>query len=947
MKIETINYQEIKLQDLEVKIEKYPMGESPHLLENFLIIGYEEIYLEQVIIKSIKLKDFEIKNNMPNNMGEKGSNSKINLKEFKCRNFPSILSSISSNFDGEIFDSKYIIEKVFPIPPNFYYSKEEIYKIDNINVVFTNIQNNNVNIGYGNIFYEHKKINDLIIYIPKAFVIISQYPFFKVFINLCKDIKKLYENNQLQIPIEIQIFNIVNFVPAPVNSHMNMVLFSNEDLFEINKCKTQKEFFNKNNEIYILGQLSGYRFPEINFIGIMACISPFMILEVYLELICGKTIAFFCKNIEKLNQVMFTFQQFFFPLSSNENISGLSPTKYFYSQNIEQNIVGFVCEYNQLENINPNRELKEGEFRFLSKEEEEEKKDLEPLLFKCDYILDLDKKELKHRVKYDNGKKIEENKENFNLRKYIEKIVWKRQYNSNSYLENSIAKLVEIISEISFKSTSYSINFFEINDGEELMNRKFLNAFYQFNLNIIFLYYLKISTFKEDYKMPKEDQDINIKPKENSDLNDDEYLFLSSFSHSLYCNSLKDFFGGLSYKIPIIYKTPKKIFECLISLKTISDKIEDTYFANILDIYDTIYNIKEKKCIYKKKSSNTILISFLNFYKYYFSSPNIASFFYNIVNSDFVKGTINKNNKLNIKYTYKYKKIDIDKNIIFQYIYLIKEMDELTKNKCFNLNGNIKQIEEVITNITISSSIEKYYFDLKFLDYKHLINFSILSLVALTASKHKLLHFTPQIYQIIGEIEFSIHKFIEIILSISLRIFSKEISQNLFIYEKYFNLYKEGIEKRKLFPNNELIILENKIDQFIKKIQNSRKEIMQEDYKNLIETKEKNRYTLNFDKKLAKELIMAYNFGNEIKAKITFKTKKKKIYLENCYSYKTLYDKITLILNQYYNDLDYSKIDKNEYNNIIINLIYLTTIHEKDFPKDINLFLFYCIEQDK
>ena len=56
-----------------------------------------------------------------------------------------------------------------------------------------------------------------------------------------------------------------------------------------------------------------------------------------------------------------------------------------------------------------------------------------------------------------------------------------------------------------------------------------------------------------------------------------------------------------------------------------------------------------------------------------------------------------------------------------------------------------------------------------------------------------------------------INKIIEIILSISLRLFSKEEKKNLFIYEKYFNLYTEGVEKRKIFPNDELIILEKKL----------------------------------------------------------------------------------------------------------------------------------------
>ena len=592
--METINYQEINIQELEVKIEKYPMAESPHLLDNFLIIGYEEIYLEQVIIKRLDLKDFYQIKEKRNNIGEKDLNGVSIINEYKCKNFPTILSSISSNFNEGNLDGNQIIHKVFPIPPSIYYSNDEVYRPYDTNVIFTYIHNNNVNIGYGFIFYELKKINNkLKICMPKAFVILSQYPYFKVFTHLCREIKKLYDNSQLQIPIEIQIFNIVNFIPPPVNSHMNMVLLLNEDLFEINKCNTQKEFFNKNNEIYVLSQLSGYRFPEIIFTKLFDYLPVTEILEVYFGLICGKTIGFFSEKIEILNSVMYMYQQFFFPLFSNENIGALSPTKYFYGQNISQNIVGFLCKYEDLEKFNPSRELKKGEFRFLSKEEEDENKELEPLFFKCDYIVDLDKKELKEQEKNINIKRLEEN---IKLRKYFQKLFKKREYYSTSLLENYISNLVQKLREISFKITNYNkiifSAFFDLTDREELFNREILDAFYRFNLNISYLYYLKISKYNGDYNISKED---NIKSKEESNLDEEEYLFLSSFSNSVYCNSLINFVGGYSPKVPKIYKTPKRIFENLLALKKIFINDKEEYFENILGIYDLIYNIKGKK----------------------------------------------------------------------------------------------------------------------------------------------------------------------------------------------------------------------------------------------------------------------------------------------------------------------------------------------------------------
>ena len=122
----------------------------------------------------------------------------------------------------------------------------------------------------------------------------------------------------------------------------------------------------------------------------------------------------------------------------------------------------------------------------------------------------------------------------------------------------------------------------------------------------------------------------------------------------------------------------------------------------------------------------------------------------------------------------------------------------------------------------------------------------------------------------------------------------------------------------------------------------------QEEFKKLREIKEKNRYTLDYDKKKANEIkAPSYSFGtNEIKIKINFKTKKKKQYLEMIYSYVTIYDKIISILNEYYKDLDYSKIDKNELDELIVYLIFFTIIFSEDFPKDINWFLFYCLDYD-
>ena len=165
-------------------------------------------------------------------------------------------------------------------------------------VVFSNIQNGVVNYGYGHIFYETKIIEDYKLYIPKAFVIISQYPFFSTFNRLCNEIKELFYSQNLEIPIEIQIYNIINFVPAPIDTGLKLTFIPKQELKIINYLKDQDNFFfSDSQEKYFISQLSGYRASEINFGYLINTISIELILMIYLNLICGRKIAFFIKTL--------------------------------------------------------------------------------------------------------------------------------------------------------------------------------------------------------------------------------------------------------------------------------------------------------------------------------------------------------------------------------------------------------------------------------------------------------------------------------------------------------------------------------------------------------------------------------------------------------------------------------------------------------------------------
>ena len=1009
----------VDLKSLEVEIEKYPMAESKNMFESFLIIGYDELYFQEKILKGA-IEICSQKN-------ETNSKDKKKQEEFKklfCRNLPTILNSITSDFTGPILNGNQIIENVFPIPPMIIVDDDEIKDKDkdkdkdkstsiekkNYFVIFSNIQNNVVNYGYGQIFYEKKIHEKIKIYIPKAFVIISQYPFYNIFNKLCDEIKELFINPHLQIPIEIQIYNIINFVPASIDTGMKMTLIPKQELYQINQMKTQDDFFFFEKQVkYYPEQLNGYRSTEINFCYLLNVIPIDLIIEIYLNLICGRVIGFFVDNITELSIILHIFHQFLFPFAPNENVSCLPPIKFFCNDTVDQSIVGFLCNYDDLEKYDPFRQIKKGEHRCLT--DEDENIDLDPLYFRCDYILDLNKRILKEPDKYSTNDNSKVNKK---LNDYIKKLLGKfSKKNPDTEFEKILFKLLISLKDNLYKLTSFrkmkkKIFHPFVREDTQYMNHFILESFYQFNLGLAFIYYERVSKDKGDYRKTKEEQ-INtpLKSQKESGLSPDEYLFFTYFGNSLYGNCLDNFVGGYSTREPTIYKAPKLIFENLIyfmKMKKMYD-LKDKRMPDILDIYDELYtnkikdindedennkkdNGKKNSNIYeatsaqeftdeeiakaeKIKNINHKTFTFLEFYKYYVSNPDIALYFYNIANPEFVSGKIIKNNIQNIKYVFRYKKIALDQNMIFKYIYKVKQMDEKTREKCFkNIiqkelidKEQIKQIKSIKSYENfISAALEKYYIENKLIDNMELINFSILGLVILTVSKHTLFYFPLEIGEVINNLIFLTRKFSEILLSVALRVFMQEKDKKYYIYEKYFYIYKVAIENKNIFPNDQLINIKKSIDRFTNLFENEKVENLSNIKEEMEKIKNK-KYELSYNKSFLKKYNVLELTQDII---LNEKEKKKKLDLKfSCdkikkldypliYPIQKIYDKICYFIDNYYKNLDYDfiKKDKDEFNKLIIYLLFYVTIlkEKKDkkdargFPKDIESFLISCLE---
>ena len=945
LKLNETNNQNIS----EFNIEKFPMASSPHLIDYFFILGYEEPYIQEKIRKAI---NSEIKSNKKNFEGNI-------FNELKCRHLPTILSSISSNINEPITEENYFIENIFPIPPSTFYVSPNnfIYEPNPINIISSNVQNKIVNFCYAYVFYEKRlAYNQSIIYIPKTFVIISQYPFFNTYKKICKELLyNLFKNDLLEIPVEIQLYNLINFVPAPVKEKLNMSFFISDDLNEIiSKCNTDKDLINLyQNKVYSLNQLSGYRQSEIDFSSIFYILPVDLIIQIYLDLLTKNTVAFFSKDIEKLTCSIYFFQQMFYPLNHYETINVFSPIRYFCSDFCDQNIVGFWCSYDEVNKYDPFRNIEPNEYKCLSESEENE--ELSKSKFGCDLIVDLEKKCL---LDVDNNQEKMECYENHKNNKiiitnYIYNLLTSKLDEDSTELETSIIKLQNSLNNIKSKleyqgKTEIIPNFFS---NFTKFNKSIQEAFYQFNLDLSFLYFQKISRYNGDYRMDKDSPLRGIKKSQETDLNSNEYLFLNLFYQTHYCGILNNFIGGYSKGESLLYKTPRIIFENFISLKKISEYSVEAKKRNLLN---NCFKIIDKIYFNKDKDNNQIEkdFTFLDFYKYY--KKNLVSVIYNLVSNKYVDidEVVDENNESNTKYYYNYKIVNLDKNLIVEYIYMLEEILNEKKNNIFPLNSIsyfvYKPIEQFISSISIFNSFENYFIDSKKLKNIDIIIISIINIIALSIEKKTLIPFTISIYSLFQKLLISSRKFVEIILSISSRLLSNDENQNYYLYEKYFNLYTVCIEANNLFPNDQLIHLKTQLHNFSSKMKNANTEVLDEKFKKIEELDTDKLYSVEVQNKGSelKDILENNNFGENILNKIIFKSKyyKNKIISYNeIYSPRMIYSKSNDMLKSYFKDLNFGKINIYEYEKILIYLIFYAKIYQNQLTKDINKFLFYCL----
>ena len=236
-------------------IERYPFnGRSNYLIDKFYIIGYNIQTLLKILYE---VSDDTLSNNIildKKQNDEEKNKSSLNLQPFHLNEVPILLNEITSDFNKDI-DFEKIKEMMLPNNLTLYYSEEDITSYLNINyekendefigyeeddyfdnellkdnsMVFSsnpqieNKSKKSIN-GFEYIFYKKlkkklymtKKI--ISFYIPIIFSIVSEFPYYNSFCELCRQIKNLYSYPKIEVPIEIMLYNIINNTPSPINS---------------------------------------------------------------------------------------------------------------------------------------------------------------------------------------------------------------------------------------------------------------------------------------------------------------------------------------------------------------------------------------------------------------------------------------------------------------------------------------------------------------------------------------------------------------------------------------------------------------------------------------------------------------------------------------------------------------------------------------------------------
>ena len=374
-------------------IKNYPfLGYSKNLIECFLIIGFETPFKNKLSTIIMNKLNNSLTKNKNGELDNQALKEPIKNNSYIIKDKPVILNNISSDFKDAILKEEEIINYMYP---NDY---TQIYVYDKNDKKDKNIKNQNLffylsadkilekistdtaeNIGnkkldsyvmfnvHGYLFWEKYNINNYIVFFPKIFVIISQYSYFKFFSYLSQNLVCRFEKGiKTEIPLEIQMYNIVRFTPSPINYSLQLDIITTDDLINYNRIqKSNKiEFFKKNNKdknIYeqnlqqknriTLPRLTGCPYFDIDLPFLFSYFDFETFFTIYIFSFLEFKLFFFSPNLDFINSIMYLFRFFSFPFFDNNDLGqiySISKEDFLYgNKEIENNLIGVNCAYDE------------------------------------------------------------------------------------------------------------------------------------------------------------------------------------------------------------------------------------------------------------------------------------------------------------------------------------------------------------------------------------------------------------------------------------------------------------------------------------------------------------------------------------------------------------------------------------------------------------------------
>ena len=657
-------------------IEKYPyLGYSPNLIEYFGIVGYQEEFVPTIIKEMSK------------------TGSTIAINPF----VPTILNSVISSIDYGITDNDLMLKQIYPDNPNLIKANpneynEQLPPPSSIIYSFcfdsTDGKKKLFYTCYGYKFYEKyknpTKMNE-IYYVPKAFTIISQYAFYNTFHYICENLwNYIYSDVKKTLPLEIVIYSLLNYLPAPMNYNINLSIF--DSLLNIKPIK--------------LEQLTGYPYIDFDMSEIFNLLPINLVLQIYILTFLEQKMLFFSQNLELLNMVMYIMFLLNYPINDSVyfwhivsvSINDFHEENRFVSQ-VMDSLLGVNALYD--ESIDTSAF---GSYH---------------------YIVDLDNKKI--ILKTFELETIDEEDVNdlIKIQDFIDNSLRDRNIES-TFLKNTIKELKTGVEAVLTKDINYTpnprnkyVNFFKISPKTLEKNKKIQENFYNFCLNILMVFYrdneLNTSFDKITNEENKLKSELIIKDK-NVTLTEPEKLFCEFFRDSVkykiyYENFIQNFETMKIFKIPFMFS------EEFINLKLndIDNKaLSDISFFAIIDT------------LYMQSMPQTINVTI----------NNLVSEYNEKMKKEFAHFDYNKKKVLDKQL------FCLDRKILNRFIYLLNnKFDNEEKMELFP-SSRLKTGDFIsfVDKRCIKDIIQNYLITTNIIKTQHCIIYSIVYVFAMTMS---------------------------------------------------------------------------------------------------------------------------------------------------------------------------------------------------------------------